>query len=311
MEAMAHNFAGSSRAAGCAGEGRAPGRRRAARLLVVLLAVAAAAAPVAAAAGSPERALRLGVIPFYTAEKIHQLYEPLVLHLSRVTGRAWTLKAGISHHAIVGELCAGEIDVAYLGPLPFARAVETCGARPLVISLDESGAPRQRAHLVTADPAIGTVGALRGRRFALFRGSTISDVLARSMLADAGIDERDVIPVWVPAMDRVVAAVLSNEAAAGVVKESLAARFATDGLRTLAVSAPLPHFVFAAAPRLEPAAADSLAASLLALHPRESAADREIVAAWDPELQWGFASPPPELEAQMRTVWKALEGFRR
>lgn len=279
------------------------------RWWAILLVAALGVLPRAAAAAEPPagRPLRLAVVPFYSPEKIWALYQPLVEYLNASTPRRWELAVGDKHQELIAKLCAGELDVAYLGPIPYARADERCGAQPLVTSLGPDGKASYRGVIVTADPALRSVGDLKGRRFALLEMSTVSHHVALQLLAGEGLSLADVVPVWVPGQDRIAAAVLSGEVAAGTVKESLFETLRGQGLRAIKTSGPLPHFVFAARPGLPAEAAAAFARALLRLKPLADPADRARLAAWDPELAGGFAAPAASYRADARALLRAVE----
>lgn len=251
----------------------------------------------------------IGIVPYFTADKIFQLYNPFILYLNENTPDRWELKLGKTHDELVGGLCAGEIDIAYLGPVPFGKALKACDARPLLLSLGADGKPFYRSVIVTTDPRIISLRDLRGKKFALFEKSTASYYLPLKMLADEGLARQDVDPVLFVSQDKIVTALLAGEIAAGGLKESLYEKFKGAGLRALKFSKPLPQFVYAAGPRLPPEAATALTAALLKVQPLGREADRELVRYWDPELAFGFAAPAAGFTDDVLKLLRSLDPF--
>jgi ABC-type phosphate/phosphonate transport system substrate-binding protein len=234
----------------------------------------------------------LAVVPFYTPERMWQLYSPFVEHLRRETGEPWELVLVPDHAALDQGLCAGKIDVALIGPIPLARLNRRCGAVPVLVPLGLDGVPAYRSVLLTTDPAVTSVAALRGKEIAFFKGSTAAHLVPARMLADAGLGPGDYQPVFLESQDRLMTALLARRVSAAGVKSALFRRFEQEpGLRLLETSAPLPNFCFAALPARS-ATRERFLAALQRLRPAERAADAALVEGWDDEVRSGFVLPP-------------------
>lgn len=248
--------------------------------------------PAVSAERSKEGTAYIAIVPFYTPESIWRAYTPLINYLNKSTGMKWELKLVDSHDDVVRGLCAGEIDIALLGPVPYSRAHEQCGAKPLLAAVSGDGTPFYRSVIVTADPAIKTLGEVRGKRFGFLKNSTASYVLPRKLLDDEGITLDMIQPVYYQSQDRIVEGLLKNEIDAGGIKEALYKKFKKFNLKRLKASEPLPNFVFCAAPQLRPQVAEAFTTALLRLKPRASAADKKLMREWDDEIKNGFIKPP-------------------
>ncbi|MEW5746540.1 MAG: PhnD/SsuA/transferrin family substrate-binding protein [Nitrospirota bacterium] len=236
--------------------------------------------------------MHIGIVPFYTPESIWRSYSPLVRYLNETTALQWKLKLFNSHNAIINGICSGEIDIAFLGPVPFGRASTQCGARPLLVAIGKNGKPYYHSVIVTARTSIETIGDVRGKRFALYKHSTASYVLPLKMLEDEGIALEEITPVYYTSQDRIVDALIRHEADAAGVKESLYEKFKKLNLRKLKISEPLPNFVFCTAPNTGPEIAEAFSTALLRLKPRSRKADKKITGEWDEEIRYGFMKPP-------------------
>jgi ABC-type phosphate/phosphonate transport system substrate-binding protein len=283
-------------------------------VLAVPLLAGLCAPPAVRGAGpatSPSRTITLGIVPYFTAEKLYQLYDPFIKHLAENTPYRWELRLGKTHDELVSSLCSGEVSVAFLGPMPFSKALASCGARPLLLTLGPDGKPDYHAVIATADPGIAALRDLRGKKVALFEKSTASHYLPLKMLAAEGITRKDFDAVPYGSQDKIVTALLGNEVAAGGIKESLFEKFKGSGLRALKVSEPLPQFVFAVGPRSDPALEKAFSAALLKLRPLARPADRALMTGWDPELANGFAEPAPGFPDEVRALARSIEPFLR
>jgi phosphonate transport system substrate-binding protein len=281
------------------------------RLLVLvglaLATIAPATAPAAETGARPGHVL--AVIPFYAPEKMWQAYTPLVEYLSRATGEPWTLKLVTSHDDMIAAVCAGEVDVAFLGPVPAGRANARCGAVPFIAALGKDGRPVYHAMVLTGDPAVTSFEGLRGKKVGFFRGSTAAHVVPLNMLREAGLAPGSFEEVYVESQDKLMTALLEGKVAGAGIKETLYRKFEKEPLRLLGTSAELPNFAFVALPALPQALRDRLSAALLPLRPKERPADAETMRGWDDEIANGFVSPTPEFlpaVLRLRDMYEAV-----
>jgi phosphonate transport system substrate-binding protein len=269
-------------------------------------------APAPAAPVPPEgkRVVRIGIVPFFTPEKMWQLYEPFVAYLNAHTPFAWELALGEKHDELVAKLAAGEIDVALLGPIPYGKALRgRVPIHPLLLALGTDGQPFYQSVLITADPAVASLPDLKGRRFGLFEQSTAAYYVPLAMLAEEGVARDQIVPVLLSSQDKIVSAVLGNQVAAGGVRESLFRKIRDPRLRLLKTSAPLPQFAFVAARNTPPEVAKAFTEALLPLAPLTRPADRETVKGWDPEVANGFTLPTAGYEEGINLLLLSVEPF--
>ncbi|HWR97707.1 MAG TPA: phosphate/phosphite/phosphonate ABC transporter substrate-binding protein, partial [Candidatus Methanoperedens sp.] len=231
---------------------------------------------------------------YYSPERMWQLYTPFIEYLRRETGEPWELRLVSNHEAMLEAVCGGQVDVAFLGPVPLGRAYRRCGVVPFLLALGKDGSPVYRAMLLTSDPAVTAAADLRGRKVGFFRGSTAAHVLPAKMLADAGLGPGSYQPVFLESQDRLMTALLLHEIAGAGVKETLYRRFEKEPIRLLQVSEPLPSFALAALPAQPPAVRERLVAVLLKLRPAGAAPEAETVCGWDDEVRNGFVAVSPD-----------------
>jgi phosphate/phosphite/phosphonate ABC transporter binding protein len=255
--------------------------------------------PTAFSAGGPGektesprvRAFSIGIIPFYSPEQIWQLYAPFIDYLNKTTGATWELKLYHNHDSIIDALCSGGVSVALLGPVPLGRAHQKCRAAPLVVSLGSDGKPFYRSVIVAGDKTIQSLNDLRGKTFALFKGSTAAHIIPLQMLKDGGIPAEAIHPVFYESQTSIMNALLKHEVAAAGIKKSLFEKFRGEPLRVLKTSDPLPHFSFCATQALDSRARKAFTGVLARLKPLTSDRDRLQVHGWDDEIKNGFILP--------------------
>lgn len=231
----------------------------------------------------------LGVLPFYSYEKLVIFYNPFVDYLTKTTGINWEFVYYSTYDELIVNLCKGEIDIAFLGSLPFARAHKACNIKPLLTVLNERGKPSFRAVIFTASRAINSLDDLRGKRFGFgSRTSTAAYVIPRKMFEDAGIHLQDIEPVYFRNHEDIIKAVLTGKIDAGAIREPLLEQYKNPFIRVIATYEEIPNLVFVTSPKTRKTIQDRFIKSLSSLRPRSSISDKEIVSNWDPELRHGF-----------------------
>lgn len=271
-----------------------------------LLCLAALPSPASADDAVPPTR-KLAVIPFYSPERMWQLYTPFIEHLRRATGEAWELKLYPGHDAMIAGVCAGEVDVTLLGPVPLARVNRACGVVPFLVPLGQDGKPSYHSMLLSSDPSVTTVAGLRGKKVGFFTGSTAAHVLPLKMLSDAGLGPGTFEPVFFENQERIMTALLSRQVDGAGVKEALYRRFKKEPLRLLQTSKALPNFAFAALPAQPPAVRERFVAALLAVRPSAGAGAADTVKGWDDEIKNGFVLPAPDFLASVLTAHDIYE----
>ncbi|HSK09898.1 MAG TPA: PhnD/SsuA/transferrin family substrate-binding protein [Vicinamibacterales bacterium] len=272
-------------------------RRGAAGLLAGGVAAAALAGATLLAAGSPgpvasqkAETIRLGVVGFYNPRLMYLKYQPLVDYLTEHTRWRFELDLSSSYRETVSRLCAGTVQIAYLGPFTYLRAREACGVRP-VVRLNSGGQETYRSYiLVREDSAIRDLAGLRGRTIAYGALlSTSSHLMPRLMLQQAGLRPGvDIACRYYQHHERAARAVLLGDVSACGIRDLVGDQFKGRGLKVLARSQPIVNFPLALGPGAPPDLERALVRALVALPARDPAI-AERMAGWDVELSGGFA----------------------
>ncbi len=241
--------------------------------------------------GYDKNTVYIGIVPFYSPEKIWSSYKPLIDYLNKTTDINWELKFFKNHEAIIKGICLDEVSIAFLGPVPLGRAYEMCSVKVLLVALGKDGNAHYRSIIITSNPRIKSLEDIKGKPFAFFKNSTAAYVLPRKMLEEGGISMGDIKPVFYSGQDDIIKALLNQEVASGGVKESLYEKFKSFNLKALKASDPLPNFAFCASPNISRKISEKFANSLLKLKPITSKKDKNIVKGWDDEIRHGFVLP--------------------
>jgi len=250
-----------------------------------------------------------GVVSRYNPRKIYHGYQPIMDYLSEATGRSFVLRLSDSYVHTVRQLVDGEVAFASLGNYTYIHAHAEYGIRGVAVPLNAEGRPFFHSVVVVRDDSpLQTLSDLRGRDFAFTSPSSMSYWMALHLLRGVGLGRDDLgTTVNFSHHETVAEKVLRGEFAAGAVKDIVARQYATQGLRVLIVSPPIPAVPIAVRQDLDPELVRSVLDALLALDPT-SPDDAARLADWDPEFSHGFAVAHDEEYDTMRRILHTLEG---
>ena len=245
--------------------------------------VPAAAQP---AATQDTRPLIFAVHPYLPALEIERRFRPLADHLARQIGQKVGISVSTDYNAHIQRVGTRAVDLAYLGPVPYVDLVKTYGHEvSLLARLEVSGTPTFHGHIVVAETSdIRTLADLRGRSFAFGDPkSTMSHLIPLYMLIEAGVKLGDLTRYRFLGGHRNVAlGVLSDDFAAGGLKEDIFEEYRSRGLRSIAVSPALSDHLFVATRALPAGLEEKIRAALLTIG--LDPANRAILTAIQPDL---------------------------
>ena len=168
--------------------------------------------------------LTLGVHPYLPPNEIVKRFGPLAKYIGDQLGYSVKIEISGSYEEHIKAVGEGLYDVAFMGPLNYVNTTATYGAQPLLGRLEIRGKPYFRGKIFTRlNSPIRTLADLMGQRFAYGnKGSTMSYLVPRYMLQQAGIQTKDLSKISFEGNhSNVVRAVLTGHADAGAVKETV------------------------------------------------------------------------------------------
>ncbi|MBI5656934.1 MAG: PhnD/SsuA/transferrin family substrate-binding protein [Geobacter sp.] len=199
-------------------------------------------------------------------------HAPLADHLAKILGRPVKIRYEQKHADIIRLFREGQIDLAQMGPLPYVKLREQFHrAIPLAIFKEADGRTSYNCALVTAFDGPKRVGELRGSIALVQPLSTCGQLGIDYILGRHGKGIGQFSHEYLGNQDNVALAVIRGEYAAGGVKSSIAAKYASLSLRIMEETPPFPGLVLVGnGATLSREQLEAIRKALLALPPESS-----------------------------------------
>jgi phosphate/phosphite/phosphonate ABC transporter binding protein len=205
---------------------------------------------------------------------MYERFLPLKYHLETVLKRPVHIKIAKDYETAISEIGTGQVHLACLDPAAYCEV--RAGYRERVVPLVRVVGSRDalsRSVLVTKHgKGIHKAADLRGKRLALGSSkSSFSYLIPLAMLNDVGITMQDFRSVdYLQEEDRVALSVLIGNHDVGAMSESVARKYAQDGLEIIKTSEAIARYVLCASPRLPREIQKSITEGLLSVREKSS-----------------------------------------
>lgn len=221
-------------------------------------------APVASSAEkSAEETLQLGSVAMDIPAEMVKRLTPLTKYLSSKTGLNVNFHASPNLDTAVEDLGMNTTQIAYLTPAAYLEAHEKYAAIPLVNPLNKGKGTFTLMIAVHKDSPIKSISDLRGKKFAF---GDKKAKLQPAVVESAGIKLDEFASYdYLNHYDNIAKAVINGDFDAGILKDTAAEKFASQGLRVIHTSPPLPSYIFAVNKNLPQKTIAKLKQAMLAL----------------------------------------------
>ena len=234
--------------------------------------------------------LRFAPLPMQDPETVVREVRPMLAYLSRELGVEVAIDYSTSYDEVLERFRGGEVDLAYLGPLPYVLLREQYPhARPLVAFREPGGDALYTCSVVMFADDRRPMRELAGESVALTQPLSTCGYLATAhLLGSGGVQLQDTRYRYLEHHDDVALAVVRGEVMAGGLKTHIARKYAHLGLQALAETEPLPGFALVVNDEtVSEEHRRELREALVRLAPGQSAADAERMAEWGESLRHG------------------------
>lgn len=229
-----------------------------------------------AADSSTEGELQLGSVAMDIPAEMVKRLTPLTKYLSGKIGQPVNFRASPNLNSAVEDLGTNTTQIAYLTPAAYIEAREKYAAIPLVNPLSKGKGTFTLMIAVQKDSPLKTVHDLRGKKFAF---GDKKAKLQPAVVENAGIKLEEFASYdYLNHYDNIAKAVINGDFDAGIVKDTVAEKFAAQGLRVIYTSPPLPSYIFAVNKNLPPKTIARLKNAMLALK-ADTEENKEILTA--------------------------------
>ena len=222
--------------------------------------------------------LILAVHPYLPYDELLERYTPLADYLADRLGQGVVVRIGRDYQDHIDHVGRDKVDIAFMGPAPYVRLVDSYGRKPLLARLEVDGKPVFHGKIITGkDTPIDSLKALKGKRFAFGAPeSTMSHLVPRFMLWEAGVSSDDLADYrFLGSHTNVALGVLAGDFDAGAVKEEVFHEYEQQGLQAIATTPPLSEHVFVASSTLPPETVEAVREALFRL--RDTARGQAIL----------------------------------
>lgn len=235
--------------------------------------------------------IRFGVIPRYNPLVMYKRYQPIMDYLTAETPYRFELKISKDYPEAVRFLQQGVTQVSSLGDVTFAEANTQYAAQPFLKPLNKDGNPYYRSAIIVRNSSpLNNIRELRGRTMAFGSPhSTSGNLVPRYLLWEQGVGLRDLKSYSnLQHHDAVAKAILKGQFDAGAVKDVVAEKYKSHGLRILAWSKPIPAVPLVVRNDAPRDLVSAISTALLKLN-RNNPDHKKIMQTWDDEFRHGFA----------------------
>ncbi|MGN7613760.1 PhnD/SsuA/transferrin family substrate-binding protein [Magnetococcales bacterium HHB-1] len=88
---------------------------------------------------SKEKTLLFGVHPFSPPTTLYDKFSPLIQHLSQAINKPIQLHIAPSYQKHIEEVGHDQVDIFFLGPVPYVKVVEQYGNKEILSQLETDG----------------------------------------------------------------------------------------------------------------------------------------------------------------------------
>lgn len=251
-----------------------------------------------------------GFITRYNPRVMYDEYQPIIDYLSQVTPYQFELKLGKTYEDEIQLLKNHTAQIVSFGAVTYLMAHHLFDARPILKPLNKEGSPFYRSIFIVRDDSdIQTLQDLKGRTLALASPhSTSGNLIPRFELYRHGIalDELEQVQNF-RHHDSVVKQVLYGNYDAGAVKDVIAYRYLSKGLRIIHRSDNIPSVPITVHNDTPETLVNILKKALLAIRP-DSTGEWGLTRGWNEEFRYGFMEAKDEDYAGIRAKMNQIPG---
>lgn len=252
--------------------------------------------------------IRFAPLPMVSERQIEKNFQPFVHYLSTVTSTDVEMIHHKNYDTILDGLINDQIDLAFLGPLPYVFLTQQdLSYVPVVRFINQGGNSTYTCSLVSFDSNLSRLDSTMPPIVALTQPESTCGYLLTEQLLQLFHASLDDLPYYYAGQHSECALeVLRGNAQFAGMQTSIARQYHNLGLRVVAESDPLPGFLLLANPRtLDSDTILKIRTALLGLKPYESSDGAVTTAGWGELIRYGAI---PVQSSDYDVIRKMLDG---
>jgi len=250
-----------------------------------------------------------GFCPKYNPRIMYQLYQPFIDYLNENTSYHFEIKLSRVYQETIDQLGKGETVIISCGPVSYIHAREKYRVKPILRALSKDGKPIYHGIIVVRqDSPIKNLSDLKGKSFAFGQAwSTAGHILPEYYLLKTNIRLKDLKNYsFLRHHDFVANAVLKGEFDAGAIKDIVAYKYQSMGLRFIHFSDPIPTVPIIVRTDASKELVEAVKSALLKLDPKDPTHQGKM-AQWDEEFKYGFTEATDSDYDSIRKILRVVQ----
>ena len=235
------------------------------------------------------KTLKYAPLPMYKSELVIKQYKQMLHYLQEKTGLEFEIVYHADYAQLLDAIKKGEVDIAHLGPLPYAKLLsqKDHGSTPIVQFLDKNGSDRYTCSFITLQNSKSS----SNRAFepiALTQPlSTCGFLSVAHILKKYDMQLQNLQYFYSGTHSNVVLDIILQDAKSGGVRTSEFEAYKHLGLQELDKTQPFPGFLWVGSKSLSNKDKDTITKHLIQLRPLENEEDALLMRKWGTNIKYG------------------------
>ncbi|MEA2027420.1 MAG: PhnD/SsuA/transferrin family substrate-binding protein [Campylobacterota bacterium] len=249
-------------------------------------------------------------LPMVKSQKLIEQYMPMLHYLEKKLNIKFNIIYARDYDTLIDKLSRGQIDIAFLGPLPYVEATSRYPQiKPLVRFLDATGRDYYTCSMFRLKEHNITLDKITNRNFALTQKYSTCGFLATQQILNqykTSLEKNNYI--FIGSHTHAILEVILGKSDLGVAKSSIVDQYSHFKLKTVAKSDPFPSFLLVYQTQHIPTRTiEKIKEALLALHPLSKSSDANITKLWGKNLKYGVVEAKDSDYDSIRNILQSIE----
>jgi len=249
-------------------------------------------------------------LPMVKSQKLLEQYLPMLKYLESKVNIKFNIIYARNYDDIIHKLGNAQIDLAFLGPLPYVEATSRyTHIKPLVRFLDPKGKSHYTCSMFKLIDNPLTLRGLHKKHFALTQKySTCGYLATQKILYDYNSSLKQNPYRFVGSHTNAILEVVLGNSDIGTAKSSIVEQYSHFEIQTIAKSEPFPSFLLVYQnQKINPQTILQIKQALMQLTPLSNPKDANITKSWGKNLKYGVIAAKDSDYSIIRKLLKSIE----